>query len=55
MIEKIANICMISTLEEENTVIQNYSKDLLDIFEIFISESETKTCRKIKSSFSNFC
>lgn len=39
MVEKIANICMISTLEEENTVIQNYSKDLLDIFEIYISES----------------
>jgi hypothetical protein len=47
MIEKIGNICMISTQEEENTVIQNYSKDLLDIFEIYISESESKTCVKI--------
>ena len=47
MIEKIANISMISILEEENTVIQNYSKDLLDVFEIFVSESESKTCKRI--------
>ena len=32
LVEKISNICMISSIEEETTIIQSYSKDLLDIF-----------------------
>ena len=39
ILEKIVNVCLISTFEEENSVIQNYSKDLLDILELLIREN----------------
>ena len=34
---KIANICMISTNEAENSIIHNYAKDFLDILEYLIN------------------
>lgn len=38
--EKIISICLISSAEdEENIIIKNYSKDLLDTLELFIGES----------------
>lgn len=41
---------MISTSEEEISIIQNYSKDFLEVLELLVKECEVETCQKMGSS-----
>ena len=47
IIQKIATIAMISTSEEETSIIKNYSKELIEILEIFINQIELVTSHEL--------
>ena len=47
IVQKIATIAMISTSEEETSLIKKYSKELIEVLEIFINQIELATSREL--------
>lgn len=49
IIAKIAKMAMISTSEEEISIIQSYSKDFLEILELLVKECEVEVCQNLET------